>query len=126
MTALDSASPILELILIGGFVPLGIVSFVYSQILASRHLDQMIHALQSSQQIKTWALHSKGGASRYLLLCMIGGTLLSAKYLSQKGYLDKSEADKFDPSLKRKLYTLLIMVAGTFAWAAIICVINSQ
>lgn len=112
------------LIVTGGPILLGFISFAYALYLG-RHLDAMMAALKNSRCINIWGagLRSHGWFGCFLLVTKITGVVLMPKTSIRIGELDPVDIENFPPNLKRLLQLDAVILVGGAIWLVIACLL---
>lgn len=118
MIDVDSWSPWVAIIVVGGPILLGIVNLVFSSYLSYRHLDAIMGALKSCRFIYIWgpAWRNRGWFGGFVLISVIAGIVVWPKADIRYGRLDSTDIENFPPRLKRLLVIYVSMMIITVVW----------
>jgi hypothetical protein len=114
---IDTWSPWVAIIVVGGPLLLGVAGIAYSLYLG-RHLDAMMEALKNSRYIYIWGpgLRNQGWLARIMLIAKIAGMVMMPKASIRIGELDPVDIKNFPPHLKRLLKIKAVMLVGSGVW----------
>lgn len=118
MTSIDTWTPWIAMLFLGGPILLAALTVAYSLYCSHRYLDAIKEALKNSRYIYIWgtSLGKRGVIWSILEMGKISGMMLWSKASIIIGELDSGDLENFPPRLKRRLVlNLKIMIIG-FIW----------
>lgn len=100
MTSIDTWSPWIAIIVIGGWSLLAAAGLVFSLYLSRCHLDAIKEALKNSRYIYVWgpSLGKRGLIWSVLEIAKISGMIMMPKASIRIGELDPVDLENFPPS----------------------------
>ena len=121
MTSIDTWSPWVAIIVVGGPILLSYVSFFYSLYLSRCHLERLVEALSGSRDIVISAagLMQGGWLSRMMLVAKITFVVMWPGPRLRAGDLDPDDFRNFPLNLKRLLKAKAILTCVIVVWGAI-------
>ncbi|CAI8717871.1 hypothetical protein [Pseudomonas sp. IT-P176] len=125
MTSIDTWSPWIAIIVIGGWSLLAAAGLVFSLYLSRCHLDAIKEALKNSRYIYVWgpSLGKRGLIWSVLEIAKISGMIMMPKASIRIGELDPVDLENFPPHLKRLLKIKSLMLVTTAVWLSITAVL---
>ncbi|MGY1877884.1 hypothetical protein [Pseudomonas reactans] len=125
MTSIDTWSPWVAIIALGGWSLLALVNIAYSLYLSRRHLEALKEALKNSRYIYIWgtSLGKRGLIWSLLEITKITGMIMMPQTHIRIGDLDTVDHKNFPPHLKRLLKLDFVMIIATGVWLTTVFVL---
>lgn len=125
MTSIDTWSPWVAIIALGGWSLLALVNTAYSLYLSRRHLEALKEALKNSRYIYIWgtSLGKRGLIWSLLEITKITGMIMMPQTHTRIGDLDTVDHKNFPPHLKRLLKLDFVMIIATGVWLTTVFVL---